>query len=158
MVISVKAKKLVKNLAIPLVVGGVTGFLTKNDVAEFMATAQKPVFMPPGWLFPVVWTILYALMGIAAYIVDTSPKADNTKAFVFYYAQLFFNFIWSFIFFSSGNFLLAFLWILILLALIIITTVKFYKIEPKAAYLMIPYIIWVAFATVLNFSIYILNM
>lgn len=157
MVISVKLKKLIKNIAIPLAVGGIAGFLTKNDVKEFMATAQKPSFMPPGWLFPVAWTILYILMGFAAYMVETSPKANNTRAFIFYYAQLFFNFCWSFIFFSQGLYLFALVWIIILLFLIIITTIKFYQTEPKAAYLMIPYILWVSFATVLNYSIYTLN-
>ncbi len=157
MVLSVKLKTLIKNLAIPLLVGAVAGFLTKEDVKEFMATAQKPSFMPPGWLFPVVWTVLYILMGISAYLAEISPKNDKSRAFIFYYAQLFFNFCWSFIFFTWNMYLLALIWIIVLLALIIITTIKFRKLNKLSAYLMIPYILWVSFATVLTYAVYTLN-
>ncbi len=158
MVMKLDIKKLIKNIAIPLAVGAVSGFLTSGGVEEFSATAEKPFFMPPGWLFPVAWTILYTLMGISAYMIDkSSSQKDKKTAFILYYVQLFFNFLWSFIFFNAGNYLFAFIWIVILWALILATTVEFYKIEPKAAFLMIPYIIWVTFAAVLNFSIYLLN-
>ena len=158
MVMQINFKKLIKNLAIPLGVGLVSGFLTRSGVEEFNLTAIKPFFMAPGWAFPVAWTILYVLMGIAAYLIDVSPNTQSKKfAQALYYVQLFFNFAWSFIFFTFENYLFAFIWIIILWVLIIATTVEFNKIEPKAAYLMIPYIIWVTFASVLNFSVYLLN-
>lgn len=158
MVMKLDIKKLIKNIAIPLAVGAVSGFLTQSGVEDFSTNAVKPFFMPPGWLFPVAWTVLYILMGISAYLIDTSTsQKDKKTAFILYYVQLLFNFLWSFIFFGAGNYLFAFIWIVILLALIIATTVEFYKIEPKTAFLMIPYILWVTFATILNFSIYLLN-
>ncbi len=158
MVMKIDIKKLIKNLIIPLAVGIVAGFLTRDGVKEFAITAEKPFFMPPGWLFPIAWTILYTLMGISAYLIDEATQLHDKKlAFILYYLQLFFNFVWSFIFFNVGNYLFAFIWIIILLVLIIATTIQFNKINPKAAYLMIPYILWVAFATVLTFSVYLLN-
>ena len=157
MVLSVRMKSLIKNLAIPLLVGALAGFLTNADVKEFMATAQKPVFMPPGWVFPVAWTILYALMGFAAYIIDNTVSPRKNRALTLYYIQLFFNFVWSFIFFSSGNYLFAFIWIIILWLLIIATILEFKLIKSRAAYFLIPYLIWVTFAAVLNFSVYLLN-
>ena len=151
-------KNLIKNLAIPLLVGVVSGFLTSGGVEEFSETAVKPFFMPSGWLFPVAWTILYTLMGISFYLIETSPTTNNKKsAFILYYLQLFFNFVWSFIFFNAENYLLAFIWIIILLTLVIATTIEFKKINSTAAYLMIPYILWVTFAAILNFSIFLLN-
>lgn len=158
MVVKFDWKKLLKNLAIPLLVGFISGFLTKDAVEEFNATAIKPFFMPPGWLFPVVWTILYILMGISAYLIETSNGIKNTRfSLILYYLQLFFNLIWPFIFFGGEMYLFAFIWIIILWILIIATTLEFYKINKTAAFLMIPYIIWVTFAAVLNFSIYLLN-
>lgn len=158
MVLKFDLKKLIKNLAIPLLVGLVSGVLTKDAVEVFNETAIKPFFMPPGWLFPVVWTILYILMGISAYLIETSSTGKDTRfALILYYIQLFFNFVWSFIFFAGEMYLFAFVWIIILWILIIATTLEFYKINKTAAFLMIPYIIWVTFAAVLNFSIYLLN-
>ena len=95
MVMQINFKKLIKNLAIPLGVGLVSGFLTRGGVEEFNLTAIKPFFMPPGWAFPVAWTILYVLMGIAAYLIDVSPNTQSKKfAQALYYVQLFFNFAW----------------------------------------------------------------
>lgn len=157
MVLSVRAKSLLKNLAIPLLVGGVAGFLTNSDVKDFMATAQKPFFIPPGWVFPVVWTILYTLMGIASYLINNSYNPKKNRALTVYYVQLLFNFVWSFIFFSANSYLFAFVWIIALWTLIIATILEFNAIKPKAAYILIPYLIWVTFAAVLNFSVYLLN-
>lgn len=157
MVLSVRMKSLIKNLAIPLILGALAGFLTSGDVKEFMATASQPFFAPPGWLFPVVWTILYALMGFAAYVIENTASPRKSKALIIYYIQLFFNFVWSFIFFSSGNYLFAFIWIIALWLLIIATILEFKMIKNRAAYILIPYLIWVTFAAVLNFSIYLLN-
>lgn len=158
MVIKVDAKKLIKNIAIPLGGGALAGFLTKNGVEKFNATAAKPVFMPPGWLFPVAWSILYILMGIAAYYVETAtPLADRKKAMTLYYIQLALNFAWSFIFFSARKYLLALIWVAAMLGVIVATTAEFYKLNKKAGYLMIPYNIWTAFAMVLNFAVWMMN-
>ena len=157
MVLSVRTKSLIKNLAIPLLIGALAGFLTSGDVKEYMATAKQPFFAPPGWVFPVVWTILYALMGFAAYIIENTSSPRKGRAVTVYYIQLFFNFVWSFIFFSAGNYLLAFVWIIILWLLIIATILEFKMIKSRAAYILIPYLIWVTFAAVLNFSVYLLN-
>lgn len=156
---TVKIKPLIKQVGTALIVGAVSGLLTKNSVKSFGETAVQPSFAPPSWLFPTVWTLLYILMGVSAYLaeVNSKPSKERTRAFVFYYAQLFFNFLWSFIFFSIRAYLAAFLWLLIMWVLILLTAVSFYKIKKTAAYLLVPYLAWVAFAGVLNYSIYYLN-
>ena len=158
MVIKPDIKKILKNLAIPLLIGFIAGFLTRQGTENFALNVKQPPFAPPAVLFPIVWTFLYALMGFSAYIIESSPQtSQRNRALVLYYIQLFFNFLWSFIFFNFNNYLAAFVWIVALLILIIATTIEFYKIKPIAGYLMIPYILWVTFAAVLNFSIYLLN-
>lgn len=158
MVMKLDIKKLLKNLAIPLLIGFIAGFLTRQGTENFALNVKQPPFAPPAVLFPIVWTILYALMGFSAYIIESSPQTpQRNRALVLYYIQLFFNFLWSFIFFNFNNYLAAFIWIVALLILIIATTIEFYKIKPIAGYLMVPYILWVSFAAVLNFSIYLLN-
>ena len=157
MVLSLRTKSLIKNLTIPLVIGALAGFLTSSDVKDFMATAKQPFFAPPGWVFPVVWTILYALMGFAAYVIENTSSPRKSRALTIYYIQIFFNFVWSFIFFSAGNYLFAFVWIIILWVLIIATILEFKMIKSRAAYILIPYLIWVTFAAVLNFSVFLLN-
>ena len=145
-------------MAIPLLVGGLSALLTNGAMQSF-DKINKPPLSPPGWLFPVVWTLLYVLMGIASYIIYTAKYSAGLagNALLFYLLQLIFNFFWSIIFFNWEAYLLAFIWLLVLLALIIVTTVKFYRISKPAAYLMLPYIIWVAFAGYLNLGIYLLN-
>ncbi len=158
MVLSIDFKKLLKNLSLPLATGLITSFLTKNDVERFQETANMPFFAVPGFIFPIVWTVLYILMGIASYLIETTETNKSKKtALTFNLLQLFFNFCWSFIFFTFNAYLFAFIWIIILLALIITTTVEYYKINKTSAYLLIPYIIWVSFAAILNLGIYILN-
>ncbi len=152
-------KLLIKNLAIPLLVGAISGFATRSANEEFSATAVQPSFAPPSWLFPVVWTILYILMGISAYLIETTDynTGKKNRALITYYFSLLFNFCWSFIFFTFRQYLFAFIWLLILLALVVIYTVKYFKINKIAAFLNIPYILWLVFAGILNFSIYLLN-
>lgn len=158
MVMKLDIKKLLKNLAIPLLIGFIAGFLTRQGTENFALNVKQPPFAPPAVLFPIVWTILYALMGFSAYIIESSQQtSQRNRALVLYYVQLFLNFLWSFIFFNFNNYLAAFIWIVALLILIIATTIEFYKIKPIAGYLMVPYILWVSFAAVLNFSIYLLN-
>lgn len=148
-------KKLIICIAIPLAVGGLSAFLTQDSMEAFGAL-NKPPLSPPGWLFPVVWTILYVLMGIASYLVLTSQKPNRT-ALTAYAVQLAFNFTWSIIFFNLELYLFAFIWLVLLWLLILLTTVLFYNISKPAGYLMIPYLLWVTFAGYLNLAIYLLN-
>lgn len=125
---------------------------------ESFESVIKPPLSPPGWLFPVVWTVLFILMGIASYIVwEQSSGIQRRNALTLYFVQLFFNFFWSIIFFSFEAYLFAFVWLVALWLLIAVTTYLFFKIEKSAGYLMLPYILWVTFAGYLNLSIYLLN-
>ena len=148
-------KNLITCLAIPLAVGSLSALLTQNSMETFNSIT-KPGLAPPGWLFPVVWTILYILMGIASYLVLTSGKPNN-YALTVYGIQLVFNFFWSIIFFNLELYLFAFIWLVLLWLLILKTTLLFYQISKPAGYLMIPYLLWVTFAGYLNLSIYLLN-
>ena len=155
MILKIQWKKLLACLAIPLAVGGLSALLTRSSMESFEAI-NKPPLSPPGWLFPVVWTILFILMGIASYLVVVSGKSSRT-ALTVYGVQLFFNFLWSFLFFNLSQYLFAFVWLVILWILILITMVLFYRISKPAGYLMLPYLLWVTFAGYLNFAIYLLN-
>ncbi len=150
-------KKLVVCVAIPLAVGGLSALLTAGNMQSF-EEIDKPPLSPPGWLFPVVWTILYVLMGIALYIViTTKTREDKRPAIVSFGVQLFFNFFWSIIFFNMQAYLFAFIWLILLWLAIIANTYLFYRINKNAGKLLIPYIIWVTFAGYLNLGIYLLN-
>lgn len=148
-------KTLIFCIAVPLAVGIFSALLTRNGMQTF-DTINKPKLAPPSWLFPVVWTILYILMGIASYQVITSGRR-NGAALITYGLQLFFNFFWSIIFFNLNLYLFAFIWLVIMWLLIVKTAILFYQITEPAGYLMIPYIVWVAFAGYLNLSIALLN-
>ena len=148
-------KTLIICLIIPLAVGIISAFLTRNNMETF-DLINKPFLAPTSWLFPVVWTILYILMGIASYLVFISEKPNKT-ALTVYGLQLIFNFFWSIIFFNLELYLFAFIWLVLLWLLVIKTTILFYQISKLAGYLMIPYLLWVTFAGYLNFSIYLLN-
>ena len=148
-------KDLIISLAIPLAVGSLSVFLTQNNM-EIFELLNKPILAPPGWLFPVVWTILYIFMGIASYLVFTSGKPNDT-ALIVYGIQLVFNFFWSIIFFNLEMYLFAFVWLVVLWLLIFKTVILFYRISKLAGYFMIPYLLWVSFAGYLNLSIYLLN-
>lgn len=151
-----ETKTLIKAIAIPLVVGGVSGFLSRNGM-EIFDTLNKPPLSPPGWLFPVVWTILYVLMGIASYLVFQSEDEGKSVALKLYALQLAFNFFWSLIFFNGQWYLLAFFWLIFLWGLILLTTIAFKNIDIRAGWLMVPYLLWVTFAGYLNLMIYMLN-
>jgi len=153
--LKIQWKNLITCLAIPLVVGSLSALLTRNNMETF-AFLNKPVLAPPGWLFPVVWTILYILMGIASYLVLTSGKPNDTALLV-YGIQLACNFFWSILFFNQKRYLFAFLWLVLLWLLILKTVHLFHPISKPAGYLMLPYLLWVTFAGYLNFSIYRLN-
>ena len=158
LILKINYKKLIISIIIPLLVGGASAFLTRNSMATFESVA-KPPLSPPGWLFPVVWTILYTLMGIAVYLVVTSnaTQKDKRTALTIYGVQLFFNFLWSIIFFNREDFLFAFIWLVALWALIIANIILFYRISKPAGIMLIPYLLWVTFAGYLNFAIYLLN-
>lgn len=151
-------KTLIICIFIPLFIGGVAGFISKDSMAIF-ENLTKPPLSPPGWLFPVVWTILYILMGIASYLIVTSSadKKEINRAIKFYVLQLFFNFLWTYLFFNLQLYTISFIWLLALWILIFITIVSFYRISKTAAYLLIPYLLWVSYAGYLNLGIAVLN-
>ena len=154
----IRWKTLILAIAIPLIVGGLSALITMDSMGLF-DTVDKPPLSPPAWLFPVVWTALYILMGIASYIVfeKTADMVEKSKALRVYFLQLAFNFLWSVFFFNFELYLFSFFWLLALWVLIIVTAVRFYRISKVSGYLMIPYILWVTFAGYLNLGIAILN-
>ncbi len=145
---------LIINLFISLGVGGLSSFLTRDSMDIYKYIILPPG-APPSWLFPIVWIILYILMAISADIIYKNSK--GSFALGLYGLQLIFNFIWPLLFFNGRSFLAAFIWLMILWLLVIFMMIKFYKIKPIAAYLQIPYILWLTYAAYLNLSIYILN-
>ena len=141
-------------LLIPLAVGAVSSLLSGTMMAP---TFIQPSFRPPGYLFPIVWTILYILMGISSYLVYTSDSPAKPAALLVYAIQLVFNFFWTILFFRFSLYGLAFLWLLVLIGLIVIMICLFSKIRPAAAYFQLPYLLWCLFAAYLNFAVYMLN-
>jgi tryptophan-rich sensory protein len=139
-------------------VGLLSAFLGMSNSEAYMEF-NKPSFSPPSWVFPVVWTILFLLMAIAAYRIWLRGKQGEnvTKALTLYAIQLILNFLWTIIFFRFQLYGLAFLELLLLLVFIVMTAFEFNKFDKLAAYLMIPYILWVSFAGVLNYAIWMLN-
>jgi len=157
--IKIQWKTLLIALAVPLLTGGLSAFFTRDSMMNF-ALLNKPPLSPPGWLFPVVWTLLYTLMGLASYLVFTSDTASDTQirqALTSYGLQLFFNFFWSILFFNLKSYYFSFIWLCILLFFILLTAWQFYKINKWAGILMVPYILWVTFAGYLNLAIALLN-
>lgn len=151
---SKKATDLLFSILIPLVTGILSSLLSGNMSYN---TLNKPAFSPPGSIFPVVWTVLYILMGISFYLIYSSDAPGKTNALRTYWIQLCFNFFWSILFFRFSLYLPAFLWLIILIGLIAVMIYQFYQICPLAAYLQIPYLLWCLFAAYLNFGIYLLN-
>lgn len=151
-------KKLIICIAIPLLVGGIAGFLTRNSM-EVFKSLDKPPLAPPGWLFPVAWTILYLLMGISSYIIATADVSTekSTNALKIYYYQLIVNFLWPIFFFNFEWYLFSFLWLVLLWILVALMIKKFFEISKPAAFINIPYLIWLTFAAYLNFGIWWLN-
>ena len=154
-----KVRSFVIAIIIPLVVGGLSALLTMGSM-DLYETIIQPPLAPPAILFPIVWTILYTLMGISSGIIYNSQngtEAARNNALAVYALQLFINFIWSIVFFNLRAFLPAFVLILVLWVLIIVMIIRFYKIDKTAALLQIPYLLWVTFAAYLTLAIYILN-
>ena len=154
---NIQWKKLAICVAIPLAVGGAAALLTRESMETFSKLNQPPL-SPPGWLFPVVWTVLYALMGIASYLVVRTESSERSRnALTLYAVQLAFNFVWSILFFNMGAYLLALVWLAILWVLIFCTLLAFRRIHLWAGRLIIPYLLWVSFAAYLNAGIWYLN-
>lgn len=145
-------------VAVPLAVGGLSGWLTRGSMARF-AALNKPPLSPPGWVFPVVWTVLFILMGLASYLVLTSgrPEGEVAGALGAYGAQLAVNFFWSLFFFNLSRYLFAFFWLVLLWALVFVTLRRFGRLSRTAGRLLIPYLAWVTFAGYLNFGVWLLN-
>ena len=148
-------KKLILCIVIHLAVGGLSALSTRGGM-EIFQSLNKPALAPPSWLFPVAWTILYILMGVASYLVLVSEKPYH-KALDIYGVQLAFNYLWPVFFFTLQAYLFSFIWLVLLWLLILAATVMFYRISKPAGYLMLPYLLWVTFAGYLNLSIYLLN-
>ncbi|MCR4313680.1 MAG: tryptophan-rich sensory protein [Candidatus Uhrbacteria bacterium] len=149
---------LILSIALAQAAGLIGSFFTVSSVGTWYATLTLPSFAPPSWVFGPAWITLYTLMGIAAYLVwrERRQKIART-ALAVYGVHLVFNALWSVIFFGLRNPGLAFVEIILLLILIVFTTILFWRIDRRAGWLMMPYILWTSFAAYLNFSIWILN-
>lgn len=145
-------------LLAPLFAGFIGSYFTAPAIPSWYALLNKPFFNPPSWVFAPVWTILYLMMGYAAYLVSqTKSKKEKEEALKFFWMQLVANVMWSILFFGLQNPGLAFVEILVLWALIAKTIQLFLKLSKPAGYLLIPYLAWTTFATLLNLAIVILN-
>ncbi|MDD3391934.1 MAG: tryptophan-rich sensory protein [Bacilli bacterium] len=155
-------KKYFYFISITLLLGVLSALFTSNSMNVYK-TITKPFLNPPSIVFPIVWSILYTLMGIGIAMIfstnDISKKNDNNKksALLIYFIQLLFNIIWPVLFFNFHLYFFSFIWIILLLILIVVMIVKFYQINKTAAFLQIPYLVWVIFASYLNLMIAILN-
>ncbi|WP_374948686.1 TspO/MBR family protein [Mucilaginibacter sp.] len=149
----------VTSLAITLSIGGVASMVTRPEITGWYTTLTKPNFTPPNWLFPVAWTTLYILIGISAYLIW--KRRDNSTTYktavAIYVVQLALNFSWSIVFFGLHQVFAALIVIILLLVFIILNINWFGRCTKTAAWLLVPYLLWVGFAMLLNLSIYILN-
>ena len=147
-------------IAICLAIGFLGSRITQMTIDTWYPTIEKPIFNPPNWVFAPVWTLLFILMGIAAGLVWNNleeNKEDVKKAMLFFIIQLLLNLLWSYLFFGLNNLLLASIEIILLWLIIFETFLLFKRIKLKAGYLLIPYLAWVGFASILTITIYILN-
>lgn len=151
--------RLIASLAITLAAAGIGGIATASSVNTWYQELVKPSFNPPSWLFGPVWTVLYILMGIALFLVwqEVSEGHTSQGALVTFAIQLLLNVLWSFAFFGLRSPLAGLVVIVLLWLAILATILSFYRVSPTAAYLLVPYVLWVSFAAILNFSIWWLN-
>lgn len=149
---------LVKCIALPLLVGVASAILTMGGMRTF-ALLEQPPLSPPGWLFGVVWTILYTLMGVSSFLIVRSGAEEKkiNRALSLYMYQLIVNFLWPTFFFQFQWYLFSFFWLLLLWVLVLAMIIRFYEISRLAAYLQIPYLIWLTFAAYLNLGVWWLN-
>ena len=146
-------------LAACFLVSGVAGYATVQAIPTWYAGISKPSFTPPNQVFAPVWTTLYALMGIAAWLIWRMPDSpDRTRALILFWVQLLLNFAWSWIFFHQHLIFAAALEIVILWLAILFMTIAYMRVYPLAAWMMLPYLCWVAFASVLNWGIWHANL
>ena len=145
-------------LAAPLGVGLAASLLTLGGMRDY-AAMPKPPLSPPGWVFPAVWTVLYLLMGLASWFVTGANASEDRKqmALSLYAVSLAANFLWPLLFFGLGRYTLAFLWLLVLLALVLAAWGRFRRLDRRAGALLIPYVLWLCFAAYLNLGAVILN-
>lgn len=154
----VKKPKYLLWIAAVEAVGALSGLLSRRGVTVYNEEITKPPFAPPAILFPVVWAILYALMGIgAARVAATAPGRQRSTGLNVFVVQLVVNFFWSLIFFNAGAYGFALLWLLLLWVLIAVMIFLFCKVDRLAALLQIPYLLWVTFAAYLNYAVWQLN-
>ena len=151
--------KLIIAIAIPLIVGGTSGFFTATGVESWYQTIARPTWNPPGWIFGPVWTTLYVMMGISLFLVWKEDASVELKkiAIALFTVQLVLNFFWSFIFFNQHQIGWALVEIIAMWVFILLTIFAFAQVNKAAAWLLVPYISWVSFATILNFTIWQLN-
>ena len=152
----IQLKPLIVSLLISLGVGGIASILTSGSYSIY-ENLSKPPLSPPGFIFPVVWIILYILMGISAYLIYISDSDEKNLALKFYAVSLVVNFFWPIFFFKFGLFWLAFFWLLLLIFIVAVTLILFKKINQTSAWLLVPYLIWILFAAYLNLFTAILN-
>jgi len=161
-VITMQLKRTWKTYAVWILlseaVGALSDFLTRNGAEQYSAAITKPPLSPPAMVFPVVWGILFALMGIGAARIYASPAPNaRSRSLLLFFIQLAFNFFWSIIFFNLQNFGFALLWLIALWVLILLMILSYRKVDPLAAWLQVPYLLWVTFAAYLNFGVWLLN-
>lgn len=152
-----EAGKLVLSVIVCQLAGVLGSLFTMPAIPTWYASLNKPSFAPPGSVIGTVWLILYTLMGISLYLVWTAKKKDEKKAIGVFGFQLFLNALWSFLFFGLKSPLYGLICILMMWVAILATIVTFYKIDKKAAYLLVPYLAWISIATLLNYLIWVLN-
>lgn len=154
-IIIINFKVLFINILIPIAFGFTGGFL--GNSSEGFKNIPKPQFAPPGIVFPIVWSVLYILMGISSYLIYTSSNKNKKSALIIYGIQLLLNSLWTLFFFRLKWYLFSFIWILFIMLFVVIMICKFYKINKVSAFIQIPYLLWLIFASILNFSIYLLS-
>lgn len=155
---TIKFKPLIISIAVPLLTGVISAFITYGQMAE-LQYLNKPAVTPSESVFPVIWTVLFILMGIASYLIAVSQTNHYSvnSALAVYAVQLAVTFFWPIFFFNFGWYFFSFLWLILLWLLILLTIIRFYRISRPAAYLMLPYILWVTFAGYINFMIFLMN-
>ena len=145
-------------IALAEIAGGLSGYLTREGMKIYADSAVKPFMNPPAWVFPIAWTVLYALMGIGAARVYSAPvSSDRTKGLRMFVLQLMVNFAWCFVFFTFREYLCAFGVLVTLLLLVVMMTVYFRRVDVLSGYLQVPYILWLIFAGYLNLGVWYLN-
>ncbi len=158
MIIKFNLKKFIIALLIPLAVGGLSALIIGKDMKIYDEITRPPL-SPPSIVFPIAWGVLYLLMGISLYLimVKNDIYANKSKAYIFFAAQLIFNFLWSPVFFSAKLYLFAFIILILMLSSTILMIKSYWEISRPAALLQIPYVLWLLFAGYLNFGVYLLN-